>query len=199
VVASHWCLCVFCPQRRGAGTRFTGLSPDNPDPGLIVIPRYLRATLVAALVFVPSCENGITDASCERCDEVRVRTNRGEYRNNAIVEFSVTNRTSTEMRYDWCSVQLAGRTNSDSPFSTVYSPARRCGFGAGQVEVLAHMRLIAPGATLVDSQRVSGAALQGQYRLHTWFLDEMGLPEAGNPIVSNTFDVFPAAEASVSR
>jgi hypothetical protein len=61
------------------------------------------------------------------------------------------------------------------------------------------MRLIAPGATLVDSQKVSGAALQGQYRLHIWFLDEMGLPEAGNPIVSNTFEVFPAADAGVSR
>ena len=164
-----------------------------------MIARYLHVVLFAALAFVPSCGNGITDASCERCDEVRVRTSRGEYRNNGVVEFAITNRTSTEMRYDWCSVQLAGRTNSDAPFNAVYSPARRCGFGAGVAEVVAHMRLIAPGATLVDSQKVSGAALQGQYRLHLWFLDETGLPEAGNPIVSNTFDVFPAAEASVSR
>ena len=41
----------------------------------------------------------------------------------------------------------------------------------------------------------SGAA---QYRIQLWLLDENGLPEAGNPIASNIFDVFPGADRAIS-
>jgi hypothetical protein len=32
-----------------------------------------------------------------------------------------------------------------------------------------------------------------------WLVDEMGLPETGNPIASNTFDVYPGAPAAVNQ
>jgi hypothetical protein len=156
---------------------------------------HIRITAVLALVSVAGCKEGLTEPQCDRCDEMRVITDRPEYRPGSVIAFTITNRTSTVLRYDWCSVTLASRGNADE-FPINYSPARRCGIGAGPAEVLEHMVLIDPGATLRDSVSISGAANQSQYRLHVWLLDEVGLPEPGNPIVSNVFDVYPSASTS---
>ena len=157
----------------------------------------LRLT-AAALVALSGCSSdGITEPKCDRCDEMRVITDRPEYRPGSTIAFTVTNRTTAVLRYDWCSVAVASRGTSDD-FVTPYSPARRCGFGAGLAEVLEHMVLIAPGETLRDSTAVSSGAAQSQYRIHLWLLDETGLPETGNPIASNVFDVFPGAERGMN-
>jgi hypothetical protein len=158
-----------------------------------------RLTVVTALVALSGCSSdGITEPECDRCDEMRIITDRPEYRPGSVIAFTLTNRTTTVLRYDWCSVAVASRGSSDD-FETPYSPARRCGFGAGLSEVLEHMVLIPPGETLRDSATISSGAAQSQYRIHLWLLDENGLPELGNPIASNIFDVYPGAERSVSR
>jgi hypothetical protein len=95
-------------------------------------------------------------------------------------------------------VAFASKGSSEA-FETPYSPARRCGFGAGLPEVLEHMVLIEPGETLRDSASISSGAPQSQYRVHLWLLDENGLPETGNPIASNVFDVYPGADRAISR
>ena len=155
--------------------------------------------MTGALLLLSACDNGITDPVCDRCNEMRVLTDRAEYRNGSLVEFTITNRTSAELRYDWCSVHLVSRTSTDVPFQVRYLPSRRCGFDATIDDVIANMRIVAAGASLRDTLRVGGAALQGQYRVHMWLVDEMGLPETGNPIASNTFDVYPGAAAAVNQ
>ena len=158
-----------------------------------------RLTILTALVALSGCSSdGITEPTCDRCDEMRVVTDRPEYRPGSVIAFTVTNRTTAVLRYDWCSVAFASKGSSEA-FETAYSPARRCGFGAGLPEVLEHMVLIEPGETLRDSASISSAAVQSQYRLHLWLLDENGLPETGNPIASNIFDVYPGADRAVSR
>ena len=156
---------------------------------------YYRITAVLAFVAITGCKDGLTEPTCDRCDEMRVVTDRPEYRPGSTIAFTITNRTSTVLRYDWCSVTLASRGNADE-FPIVYSPAKRCGIGAGPADVLEHMVLVDPGASLRDSVNISGAANQSQYRVHVWLLDEAGLPELGNPIVSNVFDVYPSASSS---
>jgi len=157
-----------------------------------------RLTTFTALVVLSGCSSdGITEPKCERCDEMRVVTDRPEYRPGSVVAFTLTNRTTTELRYDWCSVAVASRGSAD--FETNYSPARRCGFGAGLSDVLEHMVLLAPGETLRDSAAISSGAAQSQYRIQLWLLDENGLPETGNPIASNIFDVYPGADRATSR
>lgn len=156
-----------------------------------------RFTTFTALIALSGCSSdGITEPKCERCDEMRVVTDRPEYRPGSVVVFTLTNRTTSELRYDWCSVAVASRGSSD--FEINYSPARRCGFGAGLAEVLEHMVILAPGETLRDSATISSGATQSQYRIQLWLLDENGLPEAGNPIASNIFDVFPGAERAIN-
>ena len=158
-----------------------------------------RLTVVTALVALSGCSSdGITEPKCDRCDEMRVITDRPEYRPGSVIAFTVTNRTTSVLRYDWCSVAIASRGSSDET-EIPYSPARRCGFGAGLEQVLEHMVLIPPGEVLRDSTTISSGAAQSQYRLHLWLLDENGLPETGNPIISNTFDVFPSADRAISR
>ena len=103
------------------------------------------------------------------------------------------------MRYDWCSVELVNRRSGDVDFTARYLPARRCGVGAGATEVVQHMVVLAPGENVRDSVSVSGAANQAQYRLHVWIVDENGIPEGGNPVASNVFDVFPSAQAAISK
>ena len=146
-----------------------------------------------ALVAVAGCDKGITDASCELCSEMRIRTDKAEYRPGAKVVFSITNRTTDVLRYDWCSVTAAARTDSDVPFEVRYTPSRRCGFTADVNDVLEHMQVMQPGATILDSLNLNSGSVQAQYRLHVWMVDETGLPETGNPVASNTFDVFPGA------
>ena len=156
-----------------------------------------RLTTFAALVAFSGCSSdGITEPKCERCDEMRVVTDRPEYRPGSVVAFTLTNRTTADLRYDWCSVAVASRGSSD--FETNYSPARRCGFGAGLSEVLEHMVVLAPGETLRDSATISSGAAQSQYRIQLWLLDENGLPETGNPVASNIFDVYPGADRATS-
>jgi hypothetical protein len=128
---------------------------------------------------------------------MRVVTDRPEYRPGSTIAFSITNRTSAVLRYDWCSTTFASRASSEE-FESHYSPASRCGIGAGLAEVLEHMVVVAPGETLRDSATISSGAPQSQYRIHLWLLDETGQPETGNPVVSNIFDVYPGAERSVS-
>jgi hypothetical protein len=156
-----------------------------------------RLTIVMALVAFPGCSSdGITEPKCDRCDEMRVVTDRPEYRPGSVIAFSLTNRTSAVLRYDWCSVAIASRGSSEE-FQTPYSPARRCGYGAGLPDVLEHMVLISPGETLRDSATISSGAVQSQYRIHLWLLDENGLPESGNPVASNIFDVYPGADRAI--
>ena len=157
-----------------------------------------RLTVFTGLVALSACSSdGITEPKCDRCDEMRVVTDRAEYRPGSVIAFTLTNRTTTALRYDWCSVAIASRGNSDE-FEANYSPARRCGFGAGLSDVLEHMVVIPPGETLRDSASVSSGAAQSQYRIQLWLLDENGLPENGNPVVSNIFDVFPGADRAIS-
>ena len=157
-----------------------------------------RLTLVVAVVTLPGCSSdAITEPECDRCDEMRVITDRPEYRPGSVIAFTLTNRTSTVLRYDWCSVAIASRGSSEE-FQTPYSPARRCGFGAGLSDVLEHMVLIPPGETVRDSATISSGAVQSQYRLHLWLLDENGLTETGNPVASNIFDVYPGADRGIS-
>ena len=113
-----------------------------------------------------------------------------------MIAFTVTNRTSDVLRYDWCSVGLASKGGSGG-FDLQYSPSRRCGFGAGSQDVLARMVQVAPGASVRDS--ILGSAIQSVYRVHVWLVDENGVPETGNPVASNSFDMFPGAKMSVSR
>lgn len=157
----------------------------------------LRLSLMAVLVSLAACSEGITAPKCDRCDEMRVLTDRSEYRPGSVVAFTITNRTSSVLRYDWCSVSLASRGSTDG-FEVRYTPARRCGFGADIQDVIDHMVLIDPGASLRDSLTINSGANQSQYRLHIWLVDETGAPEAGNPVASNIFDVFPAASASIA-
>ena len=169
-------------------------TPDsNPNPLMSTI---VRLTVATALVAVAGCStDGVTAPTCDRCDEMRVVTDRQEYRPGSVIAFTITNRTNEVLRYDWCSTSFSSRGNSHE-FEARYLPASRCGFGAGLAEVLEHMVLIAPGETLRDSANISSGAVQSQYRIHLWLLDETGLPETGNPIVSNVFDVYPGADRS---
>ena len=66
-------------------------------------------------------------------------------------------------------------------------------------DVLDHMVLVDPGETYRDSVTISGGANQSLYRINTWLLDETGTPQPGNPVFSNTFDVFPGANATLVR
>ena len=157
----------------------------------------VRLIIVTALVALAGCSSdSITEPECDRCDEMRVVTDRPEYRPGSVIAFTLTNRTTAVLRYDWCSVAFASKGSSEE-FQTPYSPARRCGFGAGLPDVLEHMVLIPPGETLRDSATISSGAVQSQYRIHLWLLDENGLPETGNPIASNVFDVFPGADRGI--
>ena len=161
-----------------------------------MITRF-RLIIVTALVALAGCSSdSITEPECDRCDEMRVVTDRPEYRPGSVIAFTLTNRTTAVLRYDWCSVAFASKGSSEE-FQTPYSPARRCGFGAGLPDVLEHMVLIPPGETLRDSATISSGAVQSQYRIHLWLLDENGLPETGNPIASNVFDVFPGADRGI--
>ena len=159
----------------------------------------MRLLAAAILLILTGCSEDITAPKCERCDEMRVITDRPEYRPGSVIAFTITNRTTDVLRYDWCSVVLASRGSGDDFPPMAYSPTRRCGFGATVQDVLDKMVVIQPGASLRDSVSVSGAANQSVYRVTIWLLDENGFPQQGNPIVSNTFDVYPSAESSISR
>lgn len=150
----------------------------------------MRLTIVAATFLLAGCSDGITEPRCERCSEMRVVTDRAEYRPGGVIKFTVTNRTANVLRYDWCSVGLANKA-SDGSFNLRYSPARRCGFGAGTEDVVEHMIVIAAGTSVRDS--IVASAVQSVYRLHVWLLDENGAPETGNPVASNAFDMYPGA------
>jgi hypothetical protein len=149
-----------------------------------------------AIVSLLACSDGATEPTCDRCSELRIVTDRAEYRPGTMIAFTVTNRTSAVLSYDWCSVGLASRGGSGG-FELRYSPSRRCGFGAGLEEVLEHMVPVAPGESVRDS--ILGSAVQSVYRVHVWLLDETGAPEPGNPVASNSFDMFPGAKTSVTR
>jgi hypothetical protein len=161
--------------------------------------RRFTIIISAVLVAVAACSDGITAPNCERCDEMQVITDRPEYRPGSTIAFTISNRTTQLLRYDWCSVGLASRGNGDDFPPATYSPARRCGIGADIDEVLEHLVLIRPGESLRDSVTISGAANQSWYRVMIWLLDENGVPQPGNPVVSNTFDVYPGANSSVTR
>jgi hypothetical protein len=154
----------------------------------------IRLAIFAVAVALSACSDGITAPSCDRCDEMRVLTDRAEYRPGTTIAFTITNQTSTVLRYDWCSVGMASKA-VDGKFTLSYSPARRCGFGAGLTEVLENMVVIPPGETLRDS--IIGSSTQSLYRLHIWLLEESGAPEVGNPVVSNTFEMFPGANSAL--
>ena len=149
-----------------------------------------------AIVSLLACSDSVTEPKCDRCSELRVVTDRAEYRPGTMIAFTVTNRTSAVLRYDWCSVGLASRGGSGG-FELQYSASRRCGFGAGSEDVLEHMVPVAPGQSVRDS--ILGSAIQSVYRVHVWLVDEAGAPETGNPVASNSFDMFPGANTSVSR
>ena len=158
---------------------------------------FRLASIAAVLSLVACGDKGITAPSCDRCDEMRVVTDRPEYRPGSNIVFTISNRTTADLRYDWCSVTLASRTSTDVDFDVTYRPSRRCGFGAGPAEVVQHMVVLAPGESVRDSVTVTGAANQSQYRLHVWLVDANGLPELGNPVASNIFDVYPSASQTI--
>jgi hypothetical protein len=158
-----------------------------------------RLALLVGVVPLFACgDKGITAPNCDRCDEMRVLTDRPEYRPGSTIVFTISNRTADDLRYDWCSVTLSSRTSPDVDFPVTYQPARRCGFGAGPEKVLERMVVVAPGESVRDSVTVSGAANQSQYQVHVWLLDANGVPETGNPVASNIFDVFPSAAHAIS-
>lgn len=160
----------------------------------------MRLLLSIALIAITACEaGGITDATCDRCDEMRIRTDRPEYRPGTVIAFTITNQTAAPLRYDWCSVQLASRNSPEAPFEERYLPSRRCGFGAGVDEVLEKMVALQPGESVRDSVPINGAANQAQYRIQVWLVGDNGLPEPGNPIASNVFDVFPSASSTINQ
>ena len=138
-----------------------------------------------------ACGEDITAPSCERCDDVRILSDRTEYRPGGVVRFTITNLTTDALRYDWCSMALASRS-TEIAFESVYRPSRRCGPNAGMNEVLEHLQTIGPGETRSDSLAVT-VAYQGQQRVHLWLVDVNGVPETGNPVVSNIFLVYPGA------
>ena len=164
---------------------------------LNLITRALELVSAIGLLALAGCGNGITAPKCALCDELRVLTDHAEYRQGSWVAFTITNRTPDVLRYDWCSVEHVARTSSEEPFDVRYVPSRRCGFGAGIDQVREHMVALASGEARRDSVFLSGAAFQGQYRIHVWLVDESGVPDADNPVVSNTVDVFPTANHSV--
>ena len=61
------------------------------------------------------------------------------------------------------------------------------------------LHLAGVGATERDTVTTPSGALQGQYRINLWLVDENGNVELGNPVVSNTFDVFPGASSQVNN
>ena len=151
----------------------------------------LRTALLAAVL--SGCHQGVADPVCDRCGEIRIRTTYTAYRPTSVIGFAITNRTSQPLRYDWCSISAAGRSLTTDPFPVAYRADRRCGPGAGLVQVLANMRVLAAGATVGDSVTLLIGAFQGQYRIQLWLVDITGTPEPGNPVISNFFDVVPSA------
>lgn len=147
---------------------------------------------LALFLTLTACSKEIVAPRCDRCDEMRVLTDRPEYAPGSVIAFTVANRTTSVLRYDWCSVSLASRGIGDG-FEVNYSPARRCGFGATIQDVLDRMVVLQPGGSVRDSVTLTGGANQSQYRLHVWLIDDAGQPEPGNPVTSNIFDVFPGA------
>src|SRR5262245_11759475 len=119
----------------------------------MVNTNFLRVSVAVALVAVVGCGDGITEPECDRCSEMRIITDRPEYRPGSVIVFTITNRTSDVLRYDWCSVTLSSTVSDE----VGYSPARRCGPGAGPADVLARMVVIDPGASLRDSVNIGGA------------------------------------------
>ena len=164
-----------------------------PHTKLNLMTRALGLVSAIALLALTGCGDGITAPKCDQCDELRVLTDYAEYRQGTWIAFTIKNRTPDALRYDWCSVQHVARTSSDAPFTVRYLPARRCGFGAGIDEVREKMVTLAPTESTRDSVFLSGAAFQGQYRIHLWLVDESGVADPDNPVVSNTVDVFPTA------
>lgn len=153
----------------------------------------VRLAAFVAVASLMSCGgDGITAAKCDRCHEMRVLTDHPEYRPGSKIAFTLTNRTADVLRYDWCSVELVSRPSADVNFRARYLPSRRCGIDAGTAQVIEHMILLAPGASVRDSVSISGAANQSQYRLNVWLVDETGVADA-SPVASNTFDVYPSA------
>jgi hypothetical protein len=152
------------------------------------VHRCLTVGLLLALV---ACEgSGIADPNCALCDELRIRTDRADYNPRSLVRFTLTNRTSDSLRYDWCSVVGMGRVSTDRPFDTEYRVQARCGAGAGLADVIANMRVLAPGASSRDSVSLN-ASYQGDYQVQVWLVDAGGGVVPHNPVVSNLFSVRP--------
>jgi hypothetical protein len=158
----------------------------------------LRLAAAASVLSLFACDKGITAPNCDRCDEMRVLTDRPEYRPGSTIAFTIANRTSNVLRYDWCSVGLNSRGNNDDFPPATYSPSRRCGIGAGLDDVLEKMVVLQPGESVRDSVSVSGGANQSLYRIAIWLIDENGSVLQGNPVVSNTIDIFPGASTSIA-
>jgi len=156
-------------------------------------PLFLIAVGSALLTLASSCKDEVTEPVCELCGEVRVRTAYSDYRPSSTIVFTVTNITGAAVRYDWCSVFAAGRSRTEVPFATDYRADRRCGSGAGTAEVLSHMRELAPGAGEQDSVRLQPGAFQGEYRVQVWLVSADGTVLPGNPVISNSIDVYPGA------
>jgi hypothetical protein len=152
---------------------------------------FLRTAIVVAVL--SACAKGVADPICDRCGEMRIRTAYTEYSPRSVIGFTITNRTSGPLRYDWCSIGAVGRSITSDPFLTVYRPDRRCGPGAGLAQVLANMRVLAAGASVSDSVTLFTGAFQGQYEIQLWLVDIGGALEPGNPVISNFFDVYPSA------
>ena len=118
-----------------------------------MISAFRLASLCSAALLMACGDKSITAPNCDRCDEMRVVTDRPEYRPGSTIAFTITNRTPANLRYDWCSVALASRTSTDVDFDVRYQPSRRCGFGAGPAEVLASKQVL-PFGVAVDATHV---------------------------------------------
>jgi hypothetical protein len=160
--------------------------------------QVLRLAALLSVASLAACDKGITAPDCDRCDEMRVLTDRLAYRPGSTIVFSISNRTTDVLRYDWCSVGLQSRGNTNDFPTATYLPSRRCGIGAGLTEVLSHMVVIPAGGMVRDSSAISGAANQSWYRVTVWLVDETGVPQQANPVVSNTIDIYPGAKTSIS-
>ena len=163
--------------------------------GRLVRSRPARRSAFALGVSIALACGGdeITAPTCDRCNELRILSDRAEYRPGGLVRFTISNLTRHELTYDWCSITLSSRT-TNAPFEIVYAPSKRCGRDAGIQQVVANMVTITPGETRRDSLVVTTAAFQGQQRIHLWLVDAHGIPETGNPVTSNVFLILPGAD-----
>ena len=126
---------------------------------------------------LPACSSLFGPGDCDEEQSLRVCVDGHQFRPGESVIVTLTNVGSSTFFVDFCSIQLVGRVgqaNTEIP-DPIYEPNLHCGPDATLADVVAAMRILAPDAETSETIRLQAQLLTGNYRVHIWLLDEVGL------------------------